>query len=51
MNKKMKARHWKVKARRWIALCTSPDDELGRLASDYGIDVVVPQDGKFVVAN
>jgi hypothetical protein len=43
MNKKMRNQSpaWKVKSRRWIALCKQFDAELGALAAD-GMDVVVP---------
>lgn len=51
INKKMREKRWSVKSRRWIALCKQTDSELGALASDYGIDVVVRRGGKFVVAN
>jgi hypothetical protein len=53
MNRKMRERKppWRVKSRRWIALCKQTDRELGALAADYGIDVVVPEGGGFVVAN
>lgn len=51
MNKKMRTNKWNVKSRRWITLCKQPDEELGALASDYGIDAVVREKGTFVVAN
>jgi hypothetical protein len=53
MNKKMREHKptWRIKSRRWVALCNQTDDELGGLASDYGIDVVVRQGRKFIVAN
>jgi hypothetical protein len=53
MNKKRRKQSpsWKVKLRRWIALSKQDDPELRALAADYGIDVVVPEGGNFVVAN
>ena len=51
MNEKLRERGWKLKARRWIALCKKSDKKLGDLLSDYGIDVVIPEGKGFVVVN
>lgn len=51
MNEVMQNKGWKLKARRWLALCTRGDKRLGALMADYGIDVVVPGSNGFVVDN
>ncbi len=51
MNNKIREKGWKLKARRWIALCKKGDAKPGALLSDYAIDVVIPEGKGFIVDN